>query len=245
MVRGSLDLNPVLLYPLLATVVSAAFAATVFTRYRLKRRTYLLAWSIALALYAIAGLTEVLGAAAGWDAFLFKVYYFSGGIVLVGVLALGTIFLLAPRAGGAAIVVLALLAALGLIGVFGADLQTGLLQTRQVPSLNTIAPERSLFNVVAIAMAATINIVGTIVLVGGALWSAYALWRRGLPASRLLANLLIAAGAFIVAGASTLTRLGIYELFYVGQAIGAIVMFGGFLTAERAPRPLAQSLPAS
>jgi hypothetical protein len=245
MPRRSLDWEPVLFYPLIATIVSAAFAATLLSRYRSRRRPYLLAWAVALGLYAVSALTEVVGAAAGWDALLFRAYYFCGGIVLVGALALGTVFLLAPRLGRAALVVLALLAAVGLVGVLGANLQADLLATRQVPSLNAIAPERSLFNVAAIAMAATINIVGTLVLVGGALWSAYALWRRGMPANRLLANLLIAAGAFIVAGASSLTRLGVYELFYVGQAVGVIVMFGGFLTAERAPRTMAQSQPAS
>ena len=232
-------------YPLAATVISAAFALTLWTRYRGKRRPYLLAWTVALTLYAIAALTEVIGAAAGWDSLLFRAYYFCGGIVLVGALALGTVFLLAPRAGGYALGALLVLATLGLIGVVGANLQTGLLQTRQVPSLNTIGPERSLFNVLAIAMAATINIVGTIVLIGGALWSAYGLWRRGLPGSRLLANLLIAGGAFAVAGASSLTRLGVYELFYVGQAVGVLIMFGGFLTAERAPGRLPQSVPVA
>jgi hypothetical protein len=233
----------VLVYPLVATAVSAVFAAMLLSRYRSRRRPYLLAWALALGLYAVAALAEVVGAAAGWDPLLFKVYYYCGGIVLVGALALGTFFLLAPRAGTAASLVLALLAALGLVGVVLADLQVSLLQTHQVPSLNTIAPQRSLFNVLAIAMAATINIVGTVVLVGGALWSAYGLWRRGLPPSRLWANLLIAAGAFIVAGASSLTRLGIYELFYLGQAVGVIVMFSGFLAAERAPRRLTQSMP--
>jgi hypothetical protein len=235
----------VLVYPLVATVVSGAFALTLFSRYGSRRRPHLLAWATALGLYAIAALSEVMGAAAGWDALLFRVYYFCGGIVLVGALGLGTVFLLAPRLGRPAAAVLGLLAAVGLVGVLGADLQAGLLQTHQVPSLNAIAPQRSAFNVAAIAMAATINIVGTLVLVGGALWSAYALWRRGLPASRLWANLLIAAGAFVVAGASSLTRLGVYELFYVGQAVGVILMFGGFLTAERAPRRVPQSLTAS
>ncbi|TMC41172.1 MAG: hypothetical protein E6J25_09870 [Chloroflexi bacterium] len=86
-------------------------------------------------------------------------------------------------------------------------------------------------------MAALLNSVGSVILIGGALWSAYGAWRKGGAQSRLLANILIAAGAFIVAGASTLTRLfHVYELFYVGQAIGVLVIFGGFLAAQRSPR---------
>src|SRR5438309_1841181 len=127
-------------YPLLATLISAAFAVTLWLQYRTKPRPYLLAWAVALAFYAIAALTEVIGAA----------------------------------------------------------------------------------------------------------WSAYGAWRRGAPSSRLVANILIAAGALIVAGASTLTRLfHVYELFYVGQAIGVLVMFGGFLAAQRAPRRAANLNPAA
>ncbi|HYM51009.1 MAG TPA: hypothetical protein VET65_10635 [Candidatus Limnocylindrales bacterium] len=236
-------------YPLAATLISAAFAATLWARYRARPRPYLLAWAVALALYAIAALTEVMGVVLGWNPLLFRTYYFFGGIVLVGVLALGTVLLLFPRLGRATLALLIVLAGAGLIGVAGANLQTGLLEAanrlHQVPSLNTIGPERSLFNVLAIAMAVIINIVGTLTLIGGALWSAYALWRRGLPSNRLWANVLIAAGAFVVAGASSLTRLGFYELFYVGQAVGVLVMFGGFLTAERAPGRARQPVPAA
>ncbi len=190
-------------YPLLATLISAAFATTLFVQYRAKHRPYLLAWAVALAFYAIAALTEVIGAASGWNPLLYRTYY-------------------------------------------GATLQPGLLDTRQVPSVDTIRLERGSFNVVALIMAAVVNSVGTVILVGGAAWSAYGAWRHGAPSSRLVANILIAAGALIVAGASTLTRLfHVYELFYVGQAIGVLVMFGGFLAAQRAPRRAANLNPVA
>lgn len=225
-------------YPLVATLISAAFAATLWRQYRRKPRPYLLAWSVALAVYAIAALTEVIGAAAGWNPLLYRTYYYFGGITVVGILALGTIYLLAPRFGQAALWVLIVLAAVGLAGIVGATLQPGLLDTRQVPSVDTIRLEHGTFNVLAILDAALLNTVGSVILIGGALWSAYGAWRRGGAQSRLVANILIAAGAFIVAGASTLFRVfHVYELFYVGQAIGVLVMFGGFLAAQRTPRP--------
>ncbi|MDQ6710639.1 MAG: hypothetical protein M3Z11_08805 [Candidatus Dormibacteraeota bacterium] len=223
-------------YPLAATVISAAFAITLWMQYRTKPRAYLAAWSVALALYAVAAFTEVLGAAGGWNADLYRLYYYFGGITVVGVLALGTIFLLAPRFGRAALLVVVILAGIGLAGIVGAGLQASLLQTHEVPSVDTIRLEHGLFNAVALLTAALLNIAGSLVLIGGALWSAYAAWRRGAEGSRLLANVLIAGGAFTVAGASTLTRFHVYELFYVGQAFGVLVMFGGFLAAQRAPR---------
>jgi hypothetical protein len=232
-------------YALAAAAISAAFALTLWSQYRAKPRPYLMAWSVALAIYAVAALTEVIGAAAGWSPLLYRTYYYFGGILVVGVLALGTIYLLAPRFGRTALLVLLALAAVGLAGTLGARLQPSLLQTHAVPSVDTVRLEHGAFNAVAILMAALLNIVGSVILIGGALWSAYGAWRKGGAQSRLMANILIAAGAFIVAGASTLTRLfHVYELFYVGQAIGVLIMFGGFLAAQRAPRRATNLKPA-
>jgi len=233
-------------YPLVATLISAAFATTLFVQYRAKHRPYLMAWAIALAFYAIAALTEVIGAASGWNPLLYRTYYFFGAIILVGVLALGTIYLLSPRFSRIALWVLIVLAAIGLAGVLGAQLQAVKLETHQVPNADTIQVQGGLFSVLAILMAALINSVGSVILIGGALWSALGAWRKGGAQSRLVANILIAAGAFIVAGASTLTRVfHVYELFYVGQAIGVLVMFGGFLAAQRAPRRAPNLNPAA
>ena len=233
-------------YALAATLISAAFAVTLWTQYRSRPRPYLLAWAVALSFYAIAALTEVIGAAGGWTPLLYRTYYFFGAIILVGVLALGTIYLLFPRFSRPALWILVVLAALGLAGILGATLQTTELQTHQVPGTDTIRVQGGPLNVVAILMAALINIIGSVILIGGALSSAYSAWRRGGAPSRVLANVLIAAGAFIVAGASSLTRVfHVYDVFYVGQAIGVLVMFGGFLAAQRAPRRVANLNPAA
>jgi hypothetical protein len=236
----------VVFYALAATLISAAFAGTLWIQYRAKPRPYLLAWAVALGLYAIAALTEVIGAAGGWTALLFRTYYFFGAIVLVGVLALGTIYLLAPRFSRVALWTLIVLAGIGLAAVLGAHLQAVKLETRQVPDADTIAVQGGLFNVLAILMAALISIVGSVILIGGAAWSAYGAWRRGGAPSRVLANVLIAVGALIVGTASSLTRVfHVYEVFYVGQAIGVLVMFGGFLAAQRAPRRATNLNPAA
>jgi hypothetical protein len=233
-------------YPLVATLISGAFAITLWVQYRAKARPYLLAWSVALGVYAVAALTEVIGAAAGWNPPLYRIYYFFGGITVVGILALGTIYLLAPRFGRLALALLVVLAAIGLAGIVGANLQVGLLDTHQVPSADVIKLQHGLFNVAAILMAAILSIVGSVILIGGAVWSFFSMFLKGAPPSRLLGNILIAAGAFIVAGASILFRLfHVYDLFYVGQAIGVLVMFGGFLAAQRAPRRAANLNPAA
>jgi hypothetical protein len=224
-------------YALVAFLVSAAFAGTLWVQYRNRPRAYLLVWAIALVCYAIAALTEVIGAAGGWSPLLYRTYYFFGAIILVGVLALGTIYLIAPKYRSLALTILVVLGVIGLVGVLGANLQVAKLDTHQVPNADTIRAQGGPFNVLAILLAIIVNTVGSVILIGGAAWSAYAAWRRGGASSRILAMALIAAGAFIVAGASSLTRLfHVYEVFYVGQAIGVLVMFAGFLTTQRAPR---------
>src|SRR5260370_3984109 len=101
-------------YPLVATLISAAFAITLWLQYRAKPRPYLLAWAVALALYAIAALTEVIGAANGWNPLLYRTYYYFGAIILVGLLALGSIYLLFPRFSRIALSVLIVLAAISM-----------------------------------------------------------------------------------------------------------------------------------
>src|SRR3982074_3293798 len=101
-------------YALVATLISAAFAGTLWPRYRAKPRPSLLVWSIALAIYAIAAFTEVIGAAGGWSPLLYRTYYYFGGILVVGVLALGTSLLLASLFGRRELQVLIVLAAIAL-----------------------------------------------------------------------------------------------------------------------------------
>ncbi|HYS02109.1 MAG TPA: hypothetical protein VET82_07145 [Candidatus Eisenbacteria bacterium] len=231
-------------FPLAATVISLLFAGTLWRQYQRKHRPYLLVWFVALAIYAVAAATEFVGSTAGWSPWLFRTYYFLGGIVLVGVLGLGTLYLLFPRVAPRALVILVALSAIGLISVAAAQLDPSYLDTHQVPSLRVMPLGPNLFNDLAVAMAAIINILGSLILIGGALWSAYGLWRRGQPGERLVANILIAVGAFIVAGASSLTRFGIYELFYIGQFAGVFIMFLGFLAASRVPARATVGVPA-
>lgn len=88
------------------------------------------------------------------------------------------------------------------------------------------------------------NIYGLLALVGGALWSAYLFWRKRVLPNRVVANLLIAAGALLIGTASTLTRFGYGQFLYLGELFSAILMFVGFLMAGR-PQPSDQPAAAA
>ena len=84
-------------FPLCAALVSGLFGALVSWQWRHKRRPNLLAWGLALTLFALASAAAFAGMLWGWTAGWYRTYYLSGAIVNVPVLGLGTIYLLAPR----------------------------------------------------------------------------------------------------------------------------------------------------
>lgn len=92
------------------------------------------------------------------------------------------------------------------------------------------------------------NIYGLLTLVGGAIYSAYLFWRKRVMPNRVIANVLIAAGALAIGFASTLTRLGYGEYLYLGELISAVMMFAGFRIAAK-PQPdemvVSNTVPAS
>jgi hypothetical protein len=77
-----------------------------------------------------------------------------------------------------------------------------------------------------------LNIIGTLVLVGGSAWSAYRFIRDRAGIDRVICNVLLTAGALIIAvGFSAAKTVGIANLDVLGayEAAGIAIMFGGFL----------------
>jgi hypothetical protein len=83
------------------------------------------------------------------------------------------------------------------------------------------------------------NAYGTVLLVGGALYSAFLLWRKAILPNRLAGNVLIAAGGLLPALGGALILPGRPEYKYLGQLLGSVLLFAGFLMAtarRRRPR---------
>jgi hypothetical protein len=87
----------VIVFPLIALVASLACAGVAAARYRRTGRTHELVWTAAFGLFAAAAACEVAGSRWGWNVLLTRLYYYSGATLVVGYLALGTLYLLAPR----------------------------------------------------------------------------------------------------------------------------------------------------
>ncbi|MGZ8630457.1 MAG: hypothetical protein ACXWZF_05755 [Actinomycetota bacterium] len=227
-------------FPLVAAVVAAVFAGLVGRQYRARRRPYQLAWAIALAMYAIASLAVVLGTSGGWTTGEFRVYWALGAVLNVPFLAGGELMLLARnRTVQAAVwIVLVFLTAYTVSVLRGASFDAAAL-TQDLPSGKHVFGDGS----AAHRLPQLISIPSYVVLIAGALWSA---WRmRGRPElrDRFVGTLLIALGATVIAGfGSAFAALGYLAPFSVALAAGIAVMFLGFL---RAARPVAVAARAS
>ena len=85
------------------------------------------------------------------------------------------------------------------------------------------------------------NLYGTLTLVGGAAYSAYIFWRKRVLLHRTIGNILIAVGALMPAFGGLFSRLSIPGALYVGEFLGVVLLFVGFI---RATTPMGESTPA-
>ena len=66
----------------------------------------------------------------------------------------------------------------------------------------------------------------------GAVWSAAHFWRQQTNPNRLIGNVLLALGAMSPANGGVINRFGVDGL-YVGELVGAILVFSGFIAITR------------
>jgi hypothetical protein len=185
-------------------------------------------WSVAFLLFTAAALCEVVGAATGWTPTLARIYYLAGAVLVVGVLALGELYLLLPRRMPSLTPGVSLL----IVAVAATAVWSAPIDSAQLPTVGWRALERGPF---LVAFAATINAGGTIVLAGGALYSAWKLRAAHGSGRRAAGCVLIAVGTVVVALGGTLTRFGRPEYLYLSMALGIAVIFAG-VVLTRQPR---------
>jgi hypothetical protein len=229
-------------FPLGAAVVAFVFAAALGRQFARRQRIHLAMWCGALVMYGIASLAVAAGAAVGWSRTLFEIYWILGAVLNVPLLAAGEVHLL--RRGQildvAVWVVLAFVFAYTVAVTRGAAIEPAALAER-LPSGKDVFGDGS----AAYRLPQLISIPSYVILVVGAVWSA---WRmRGRPElrNRFVGTLLVAAGATITAAAgSAFAAVGNLPAFSLSLLAGVAVMFLGFRRASES-RPAARSeLPA-
>src|SRR5438445_2272509 len=219
---------------LASSLVTGLFAASVLRRYLQRGGTHLLLWGTGLVMFGIVGVTELIST-FGWYPTVFRLWYLCGALLTAAWLGQGTVYLMSRRrrlAVGTMLVLLgASLAAAYL--VFAEPLNASAFDPRTPLGVQfrAVLPEGSTVR----KLTPVFNIYGTVTLVGGALYSAWLLWRKEIAPGRVVGNLLIAAGGLSLSLVSTLARFGAGALLSLAELIAAALMFAGFLLATARP----------
>ena len=227
-----------------ATLVALAFTLALADRWLARRRRHEGAWAFSMGLFTLASFALWLGVADGWTSLSFRAFYLFGAILNVPFLALGTVSLLAgehwARWCGRG---LALLGAFATGVVVEAPFRSGL-------PAGGLPAGKELFGPAPRILAAVCSGVGSLVVIAGALWSAWRLWRgRRSAAGRVagglvVGNVLIAAGTGVLGASGTFAaRLGAARSFAITLVVGVVVLFAGFLVASSPGRRVHRPAP--
>ncbi len=200
----------------IATAIATLFANATAVRWSRSRAPHQGAWTVALALFALASAALATGASTGWDEGTFRVFFLLGAIINVPWLALGTVYLLTNvKVGNRVRAGLLVFTGIG-VGVMLAT-----------PIHGTIDPEldpgqgSEHLDALPRALAGVGSGVGAIVVFAGAAWSAVRFARSRRPGSGYLAggNALIALGTLILSSGGLLQGIvGSDEAFAITLA---------------------------
>jgi hypothetical protein len=227
--------------PFASSVISFVFAYFVFKRYAEKKGEHLLLWGIGMVFYGIGGFCEGFYGAFGWSSLVYRLWYLFGAILVAAWLGQGTVYLLAKKKWAHALMALLLVGSIyGTFKVFSAELDPALLTT----SVHT-GSELSGHAIVSEgvrSLTPIFNLYGTVFLVGGAIYSAWIFFRKRVLLHRTIGNILIAVGAIAPAFGGAFSRMGVPAALYIGELVGAVLMFIGF---RRATTPMKEDKPVT
>jgi len=214
----------------LATAIATVFAQATGVRWSRSKAPHQGAWTIALALFALASAALATGAGTEWDKGTFRVFYLLGAIVNVPWLALGTVYLLFGRAIGNRVrAVLLVYSGMALGVMLAAPIHGTINPTGGIPV------GKDHFGVLPRVLAGAGSGLGAIVVFGGAVWSAIRFARTHRPGTGPLAagNGLIALGTLVLSSGGLLQGvIGQDESFVISLALGIAVIYAGFVVAS-------------
>lgn len=222
--------------PFTSSLVSFTFAFFVLKRYSQRKGAHNLIWGIGMIFYGIGGFCEGYYGAFGWNQLVFRLWYLFGAILVAAWLGQGTVFLLAKKPWPTITLALLIVGSLwGVYKVFTATLDPTLL-TESLHTGSELSGHAITTDGVR-SLTPIFNIYGTLTLVGGAIYSSWIFFRKRVLLHRTIGNILIAAGALAPAFGGAGSRFGIPAALYIGELVGAVLMFIGFW---RATTPMAE-----
>lgn len=212
--------------PIFCSIISFACAVVMGRDAKRRPRPDKIVWALAFLMFALAAGTDAAGRSLGWNEVLARLYYATGPALVVMYLAIGELYLLAPeRMKRFGVGATALCTAFWVALVLNAPIDGARLADDGWEAI-----ERNGFMVLVTVL---INTIGTCIIVGGTIWSAWRFKRLGIMRNRMVGCLLIALGTLAVAAGGSLTRLGHYEYLYIAMSVGVAIIFAGVLWTRR------------
>lgn len=212
--------------PLVTTCFTVFFAPQLFRRWGAHRPApHLFWWGLGVTLYGVGTLTESLTTLLGWHEPIFRAWYISGALLGGAPLAQGTAYLLFPkRVADRLTVVLLTVVAIAATAVLLSPIDLGQVETYRLSG-------KALGWQWVRAFTPFINIYAFLLLVGGAVISAWRYAHRPGMERRTLSNVYIAIGGLLPGIGGTFTRFGHVEVLYVTELIGLVLIYVGYRMA--------------
>lgn len=194
--------------------------AVALSRHYVRRQsTHTLWWAISFWLAFLAAILDFISyLRADWMVWQYKLYLLSAA-TLVAYMGSGTLYLFSRRLGHVYTVLMTL----------GAIAMAVTLLVTNIPHVHLMPPGEKAQSFVPLAVVpyfAVLSGVGALALFAGAIYS--------FIRTRAVYNVWIALGALIFSiGGSVGSAVGVYQLFYVFQAVGSIVLYYGVALSMR------------
>lgn len=208
--------------PIFTSIFSVYFFNEIFKHYRARKKTYLLWWSLGVLTFGLGTISESINVLFGWSEINLKYWYIVGALLGGFPLAQGSVYLLLSKKfanmSTAFFVSLILLASIFVVlspvslpDGFNGKLTGKVFEWEWVRYFSPL-----------------INIYALIFLVGGAAFSAYRYYSKGIKEAPYKGNIFIAIGGLLPGIGGSFTRLGYVEVLYVTEFLGLACIYYGY-----------------
>jgi hypothetical protein len=207
--------------PILTTILSILFAASLYRRYRVRHAPHLWWWAFGITTYGAGTAIESAITLFGNTVLLTKLWYIAGALLGGYPLAQGSLYLSWPRRTAN------WLTAVSLTFVVVSTALV-LLSPVDTSALEPTRPSGAILGWAWVRLLTPfINLYAVFFLIGGAIRSAWRHYTERGHLYRALGNALIAFGAILPGIGGSFAKAGMVEVLYVGECLGLMIIWAG------------------